>query len=258
MAISKTDALALRVMDWSETSQIVWLLTREYGRVHVVAKGSRRPRSHFDGPLEPLVLGEAVFYKKARSTEEGLDILKEFDARETFSGLRKDLGRFYRASYVLELLLQFSMLDAPDAGLFDAAVQILTQLAQGDRKDLDVRLLVFEVNVLAAQGFALSLEECVHCTASLTDKDYRALFDPEAGGMSCGRHPPRRGTFPVAFGTLKSLARLLQEKRGSERARITLGRETLREARTVMDKFFAHRLGKDLVTASFLGTAVRS
>src|SRR5579863_10308152 len=103
--IQKTDALVLRAIDYSETSQIVWFFTREHGRVHAIAKGARRARSPFEGALEPLVHGEILFYrKKQRMNEEsGLDILKEFDPRNAFHGLRNDLGRLYRGTYVAEL-----------------------------------------------------------------------------------------------------------------------------------------------------------
>ncbi|MEZ0230471.1 MAG: DNA repair protein RecO, partial [Planctomycetota bacterium] len=90
MAIQKTDALVLRAIDYSETSQVAWFFTREHGRVHVIAKGARRPRSPFEGALEPLVRGEILFYRKKRNAtdEESLDLLKEFDPVDRFPGVR--------------------------------------------------------------------------------------------------------------------------------------------------------------------------
>src|SRR5258708_16792118 len=104
MAIQKTDALVLRAIDYSETSQIGWFFTREHGRVNAIAKGARGPRSPFEGALEPLVRGEILFYRKRRQAtdEDGLDLLKEFDPRDHYPGIRGDLGRFYRGSYVVE------------------------------------------------------------------------------------------------------------------------------------------------------------
>src|SRR5436309_9106927 len=106
MAILKTDALVLRAIDYSETSQIAWFFTREHGCVHLIAKGARRARSPFEGALEPLVRGEIVFYRKRRSAadEDSLEVLKEFDPRDSYPGIRRDLARLYRGTYVLELL----------------------------------------------------------------------------------------------------------------------------------------------------------
>jgi len=47
MAAEKAQALVLRTTDWSETSRIATLWTREFGKVRVLAKGGRRLKSNF-------------------------------------------------------------------------------------------------------------------------------------------------------------------------------------------------------------------
>src|SRR5947209_15956155 len=167
MAIQKTDALVLRAIDYSETSQVAWFFTREHGRVHVIAKGARRPRSPFEGSLEPLVRGEIVFYRKKRHTtdESGLDLLKEFDPVDRYPGIRGDLGRFCRGNYVIELLRELSMADEPMPALYDAAVATLETLARGEARVLDAVLAAFEVRALRAAGVEPSLDRCVECDA---------------------------------------------------------------------------------------------
>ena len=57
------DAICLRVLDFSETSQIVGLLTRRHGLVPMIAKGSKRQskKNSMSGPLDLLTSGEVVF-----------------------------------------------------------------------------------------------------------------------------------------------------------------------------------------------------
>ena len=52
----KSLALVLRVFDYSETSQVVHLYARELGKIHGIAKGSKRPASKgtVSGPLDLL------------------------------------------------------------------------------------------------------------------------------------------------------------------------------------------------------------
>ncbi|MEM7622798.1 MAG: DNA repair protein RecO [Planctomycetota bacterium] len=64
MPRARDTAICLRQWDWSETSQVVLLFGRESGIIRGLAKGARRPRSKFDGGLEPLTLGEVVFVRK--------------------------------------------------------------------------------------------------------------------------------------------------------------------------------------------------
>src|SRR5581483_3127058 len=176
MTILKTDALTLRAIDYSETSQIVWFFTREHGRVHLIAKGARRPRSHFDGGLEPLVRGEILFYRKPRRTaadEEALEILKEFDARDAYTGARRELGRLYRATYVVELLRELSMPDEAQPLLFDAAVATLETFARGEPRVFDAVLAAFELRALRETGFEPGLDRCVECDEPESDGDGR-------------------------------------------------------------------------------------
>jgi DNA repair protein RecO (recombination protein O) len=245
MAIDKTDALVLRAIDYSETSQVVWFFTRERGRVHVIAKGSRRPRSPFEGALEPLVRGEIVFYRKKRETtdETGLDLLKEFDPLDRYPGIRNDLGRFYRGTYVAELLRELSMDDEPMPALFDAAVATLETLARGEPRVLDAVLAAFEVRALRAAGVEPSLDRCVECDA--VPREETVHFAPVAGGVVC---PAHRGVDARAFEApreaLRALAVLGAEER--LRGRVNFGPDVVREVRRVLDAFIAHRLGKEL------------
>ena len=53
MASEKTDAIVIRMVEFSETSLVVTLYSREFGRISAIAKGARRPRGPFDGAIVP-------------------------------------------------------------------------------------------------------------------------------------------------------------------------------------------------------------
>ncbi|MHC4155757.1 MAG: DNA repair protein RecO, partial [Planctomycetota bacterium] len=50
--LTKDEAICIRAVDYSETSQIVTFFTRANGKVGAIAKGSKRPKSAFDGAIE--------------------------------------------------------------------------------------------------------------------------------------------------------------------------------------------------------------
>src|SRR5215468_11853079 len=92
MAVEKAQALVLRTTDWSETSRIATLWTREHGKVRVLAKGGRRLKSAFENALDLLTHCSIVFLRKSSGS---LDLLTEAQVRQRFPRLRTDLAALY-------------------------------------------------------------------------------------------------------------------------------------------------------------------
>src|SRR5438270_696425 len=84
MSTEKALALVLRTTDWSETSRIATLWTRELGKVRALAKGGRRLRSSFENALDLLTLCSIVLLRKSSG---GLDLLTEAQVIQRFPGL---------------------------------------------------------------------------------------------------------------------------------------------------------------------------
>ncbi len=81
MSSEKATALVLRVIDFSETSCVVTLFTREFGKIRGMAKGARRPKGPFEGALDLLVLCRIVFLRKS---SDALDLLTEAKLERRF------------------------------------------------------------------------------------------------------------------------------------------------------------------------------
>src|SRR5438093_2924529 len=101
MPAEKAQALVLRTTDWSESSRIATLWTREFGKVRVLAKGGRRLKSNFESALDLLRACSMVFLRKSSG---GLDLLTEARVVERFPRLRTNLQAVYAAYYVAERL----------------------------------------------------------------------------------------------------------------------------------------------------------
>src|SRR5438132_5601426 len=127
MSAEKAQALVLRTTDWSETSRIATLWTREFGKVRVLAKGGRRLKSNFENALDLLTLCRIVFLRKSSSS---LDLLTEAQVVERFPRLRTDLPALYAAYYIAELLSDWTEDYDPHPVLFDEALATLRSLGQ--------------------------------------------------------------------------------------------------------------------------------
>src|SRR6266566_619080 len=127
MAAEKATALVLRTVDWSETSRIATLWTREFGRVRVLAKGGRRLKSNFETALDLLTECSIVFLRKSSG---GLDLLTEARVLRRFPGLRTDLPALYAGYYIAELLADWTEDYDPHPIVFDAALAVLGDLGR--------------------------------------------------------------------------------------------------------------------------------
>src|SRR6202171_1049024 len=122
MPLEKALALVIRNTDWSETSRIATLWTRELGKVRVLAKGGRRLKSNFESALDLLTVCSIVLLRK---TSGGLDLLTEAQVVSRFPRLRGDLAALYAAYYLAELLSDWTEENDPHPSLFDEALETL-------------------------------------------------------------------------------------------------------------------------------------
>ncbi len=176
-------ALVLRARDWSETSQVATFLTREHGKVQVVAKGSRRAAPRFGAPIEPLVRARIAYVERKK---DALRDLRELEPVDLYWRVRRGLDRTIAASYVLEVADGLAPNDEPVPELFEAAAHALADLERGAH--IDGRTMAFELAALASSGFAFDLGRCAGCDAALTEgARSRLALAPWAGGVFCGR-----------------------------------------------------------------------
>lgn len=239
MPMLKSEAIVLRVMDYSETSLIVWLYSREHGRLHLIAKGARRARSPFEGALEPLVRGEIVFYRKKRATE-GLEVAKEFDPIDLHTGIRRSLARLYRGVYLAELLTEFSEREAPSPATYDAASEGLRGLARSDDASLDGILLRAELRLMQEAGLAPRLDACTCDRRADLNGLGDVWFSAPAGGLLCPDHargdPSSRAVPRAAVKTLLALSS----------GHVPVSPDDALALREVMDRFVSQHIGKRL------------
>jgi DNA repair protein RecO (recombination protein O) len=123
--IIRTKAVVLRSLDYGETSQIVTLFTREKGKIGVMAKGARRPKSSFGATLQPMAYTQVVFYYKPTRT---LQTLSESSHVESFHRLRRGLKTITIGLRVVELVDALMEEEEPQPEVFRLLVRVLHRL----------------------------------------------------------------------------------------------------------------------------------
>ncbi len=173
-------ALVVRGTDWSETSRISTLFTREFGKIRALAKGGRRLNSKFEIAFDLLNVVRVVFLKKTG----GLELLTEAQIVERFPHLRTNLPALYAGYYIAELLSEGTQDYDPHPALFDAAVETLRMLTESVPR----RVSAFELVWLRELGYSPRLDACAVCARELSVPEaepVRVEYSPEAGGLVC-------------------------------------------------------------------------
>lgn len=205
VSTEKTEAIVIRTIPWSETSLVVTLWTKDFGKISAIAKGARRLRSPFESALDLLAHSSVVFIAK---TTDALDLLSEAKLIRRFRSAQSDLLSLYCGYYIAELLLVMTEEGTPIPELFE--------LTKRSLEDLDAThqaaecLLRFEAQMLRILGHMPSLESCVGCGESLAIDD-RLPFGIEAGGVLCPRClPGQRQVIRIKRETVHYLTRMFQ------------------------------------------------
>lgn len=185
MSLEKTTALVVRATDWSETSRIATLWTRDFGKVRVLAKGGRRLKSNFEFALDLLAVCSIVFVRKSSA---GLDLLTEAQGVEQFPHLRGDLSALYAGYYIAELLSDWTQDYDPHPVLFDSARETLRDFG-AEPKRIGSRLAAFELGMIQELGYRPILTRCADCEGELVGE--RLAFSASIGGMLCTNCQPK-------------------------------------------------------------------
>lgn len=239
MAAEKATAIVVRTIDFSETSLVVTLFTREFGKMGALAKGAKRLKSPFESALDLLALCRIVFLRKS---SDALDLVTEAKLMRRFRLDERSLAGLYGGYYVAELLAELTHDYEPMPELFDLADSTLVELSAG--RNVATNVVRFELNTLRLLGLCPSLALCVGCGCDLSQAA-RTAFGHLDGGVLCeqcrvGRHQ----VATVRSQTLRTMAELAGlEGEGSE-SEMTIDRRIQGELRGLLNHYMAHLLGK--------------
>jgi DNA repair protein RecO (recombination protein O) len=183
MALAQDRCIALRKIEYSETSQILVLFARGHGLLRVIAKGAHRRTkagaSKFDGGVDLLDVGDALF---TFAPERELNLLTEWTLVEGHLDLRRSLRGMYLGQYAAELTsLLFEEHDAHSAH-FDRLELLIGELATPRAEEA---FLAFELDLLRESGYLPELAGCGGCGLPIGDRDAASYFSPARGGVVC-------------------------------------------------------------------------
>jgi DNA repair protein RecO (recombination protein O) len=182
------EAFVLRLRPLGEADRILTLFSRERGKLHAVAKGSRKTQSRFGARLDFFNRVSLVLHAgRNLDVITGAQTVIELGARNAWDRLVEPEA-FALASYVGEVIDALSEPDLAVPELFDLLCEL--QAAIGEGVAPAILAPSIDMRLLGALGLAPELDACARCGTALGNRPLaggRCRLSPASGGLVCRR-----------------------------------------------------------------------
>ena len=244
-----TEAIVLRQRRLGDADRILTVFTPELGRLDMVAKGVRRPKSRMAGHVEVLSHASLLVHR-GRS----LDVVSQAQLVENFRSLRENLSLLSRALYAAELVERFTDSGGDCHPVFQLLVGALRRL-EGNGASPDLVLRCFELDLLSELGYQPQVDACVGCGSALPPETN--YYSAQAGGVVCAAcRDGVKLTGPLSLNGLKVM-RLMQRAPFEEIARVAIGPQLAGEIEHCLRDQIAFSLEREVRSMSFLKAVQR-
>ena len=192
-----TKGLVIRVTPYNDTDAILSVLTPNFGKLTVKARGLRRKNSPLIAPCQLLAYADFTLFEY-----RNMYTINEAHSIELFSALRKDLQKLSLGSYFAQAAETMSQEDMPNPELLSLVLNCLYGLSKLNIPETLVKA-VFELRSACLAGYAPDLYGCYRCGCEYPDR-----FDISEGRLECGNCRSTESTglrMPVTPGVLDAM-----------------------------------------------------
>lgn len=237
--------LVMRVTNYNDHDALLTVLTHNYGKLTVKARGLRRKNSPLVAPCQLLAYSEFVLFEN-----KGYYTINEARTVALFHGLRNDLQKLYLGTYFSQVADVLSQEDSPNQELLSLVLNALHMLSSTDTKELLVKA-AFELRSACLAGFLPDLSSCTQCGSAEPDR-----FDVSTGHLECAvcRNPESEGIrMPITPGVLAAL-RYISSCDAKRLFSFSVGEETLLQLSRVTELYLSTQLERGFSALDFYKT----
>jgi DNA repair protein RecO (recombination protein O) len=241
--LQKCEGIVIRATDYGETNKIVTIFTREWGKIGVMARGAKKPKSRLSAITQLFTYGYFLIYRGS-----GLGSVQQGERITSLRSIGEDIFLTAYASYIVELTDKCTEDKKPNPFQFELLLQTLNYLNEG--YDPDILMHIYEMKMLNVMGLYPILNQCSVCG----NPDGHFSFSIREGGFICerclGKDPYH---FKISQATGK-LLRLFYYFDLSRLGNISVKEETKAELKQVITAYYEENSGLYLKTKKFLNS----
>jgi len=238
MEILKIEGIVISETNYSESSKILNVLTKDLGIIGVISKGCKKLKSNLRSVSTKLTYGMFnIYYKK-----DGLSTLISVDIKDSFNKIKTDITKISYASFLLELTEQVYKQSARD-DIFELFINALLKINEGF--DPIVITNILELKYLDHLGIGLMLDGCSICG----NNENIVTISAKDGGYLCKECIKDDKIFSQRF---IKLMRMFYYVDISKITKLDLHYDTIKEIDTFLDEYYDEYTGLYLKSKQFL------
>jgi DNA repair protein RecO (recombination protein O) len=248
--LTSDHAICIRAVDYSETSQVVTFFARQTGKVPVMAKGAKRQKSSFGGPIEMFSYGTIVFSDSGR---EKLAALTEFEPLAgvvNYPVLSADIFALNSCLFAAELVNSLVNDYDPHQALFDALLQFIhdassSKTSGDDHSKILAGLILFQRILLTEIGLCPILDYCVNCKNPFDVRWRETYFSNNAKGLVCR---DCQGSFPDKIRLTAETAKYIADPKLPDK----ISQSELKNVEDIFIRYITDMLGRPPRMAKYI------
>lgn len=190
-----TDAILLRKIEYGDHDLIITFLTRDRGKISVMAKNAKKSVRRFSGAMDLFSVNhiQCTFPRKNR---DAMINLCQTVLENGFSRIRYDVVNTAYASYWTEIVTQWLEEGKAQPDIFELLYTALEMVDDGYIRT-EVISLLFQIRFMRLSGFSPGIDQCDTCSTRLEGIDSARLwFDFKAGRVVCSKCRGSEKLFP--------------------------------------------------------------
>ena len=236
--IKVVEGIVLNTLDYGETSKILNVITKDYGLIGMIAKGSKQLKSETRALCDKLVYANFnIHYKEGK-----LSLLTSGDIIDNFKNIKKDIIKISYASYLLELAGQV-IKQNDNEDIYNILIAALKKIDEG--YDAMTIMNIVELKYLDYLGVMPVIDSCSKCSS----KEYITTICSKAGGYICGRC--LSGEKIVSDKTIKVI-RMFYYVDIDKISKLEVSREVVKEINKFLDEYYDSYTGLYLNSKQFI------
>ena len=178
-----SQALILNRSAYRESDSLVTVYTRDYGKLVLAARGTKKIQSKLAGHLEPISLADILIIKG-----RGFDYVGSALTRDAYLNIKDNLNKIYYAGRAINCFSRLVKEGEPDERLFFLLGRWLEVLDNYPDEDLskengELFFIFFALKLLAELGYKPEMYNCLNCREKI--KPGKNYFNLRNGGVIC-------------------------------------------------------------------------